>query len=387
MPRVSASTKKSIDIKSVSQSLSQSQPKKKAAKGTVVVQVFKERLRLCWSYLGKRYYLYIGLPDSKLNRTVAESKARVIEGDMATGNFDSTLRKYKPQSQLGFEFLDLWNKFVAHKRKSVTARTIATTFDPVLVKVKEYGLIRTRFDAEQFIAWLQPQISANWAKRMIVILNACFKWGIEQGLTTENPFTGLTRNIKVPPKQPPKPFNREEIGAIIQAFKTDRYYSYYADYVEFLFGTGCRTAEAIGLRWKHLTDNCSTVWIGESLSRGVRKSTKTNKARVVTLTSRLQAMLLARKPQDTKPDDLVFATPNGNAIDDGNFRNRAWKPILTRLEIDYRKPYTTRHTLVSHALDLGENPVMVAQLTGHDVRVLYEKYAGNVNSRPRLPEL
>ena len=61
--------KKSIDLNPVSQSLSQS--RKKAAKGTVVIQVFKERLRLCWSYLGKRYFLYIGLPDSKLNRANA----------------------------------------------------------------------------------------------------------------------------------------------------------------------------------------------------------------------------------------------------------------------------------------------------------------------------
>ncbi len=193
--------------------------------------------------------------------------------------------------------------------------------------------------------------------------------------------------MKVPPKQQCKPFTKEEIGAIIQAFRTDCYYHHYADYVEFLFGTGCRTSEAIGLRWKHLSDDCSTVWIGESLSRGVRKPTKTNRARTVTLTLNLQAMLLKRKPANLDPDELVFSSPKGGAIDDCNFRNRAWKTILTRLEIDYRKPYTTRHTLISHALDLGMNPVMVAQLTGHDVQVLYENYAGNVNSRPRLPEL
>lgn len=54
MARVWDATKNPNDINSVSQF----QPRKKAAKGTVVVQVFKERLRLCWSYLGKRYYLY-----------------------------------------------------------------------------------------------------------------------------------------------------------------------------------------------------------------------------------------------------------------------------------------------------------------------------------------
>ncbi|MFM7449269.1 MAG: site-specific integrase, partial [Leptolyngbyaceae cyanobacterium] len=70
-----------------------------------------------------------------------------------------------------------------------------------------------------------------------------------------------------------------------------------------------------------------------------------------------------------------------------NFAQRAWTKILNELGIDYRRPYNSRHTLVSHALDQGMNPVEVAQLTGHDVKTLYEDYAGSVNSRPRLPEL
>jgi len=197
----------------------------------------------------------------------------------------------------------------------------------------------------------------------------------------------MTKRIKPAPKQPSKPFSKEEMGEIIQAFRSDRYYHYYADYVEFLFGTGCRTGEAIGLKWKHVSDDCSTVWIGESLSRGERRSTKNNRSRTIALTPKLQAMLLAKRPADFDREELVFTAPRRGAIDDGNFRNRAWKTVLTRLEIDYRKPYTTRHTLVSHALDLGMNPVMVAQLTGHDVQVLFKNYAGNVNSRPQLPEL
>ncbi len=81
----------------------------------------------------------------------------------------------------------------------------------------------------------------------------------------------------------PKPFSQEEIKAIIQGFEQDKYYSHYVEFVEFLFGTGCRTGEAIGLCWKHLNEDCSTVWIGESLSRGIRKATKTNRARTITL--------------------------------------------------------------------------------------------------------
>lgn len=201
-----------------------------------------------------------------------------------------------------------------------------------------------------------------------------------------DPWKELIGRVKVPPKQPPKPFTREEIGAIILGFQTDRYYSHYADFVEFLFGTGCRIGEAIGLQWQHVFDDCSGVWIGEAYSRGTRKSTKTNKARTVEMTPKLQVMLKRRRPPEPDKETLVFPGPEGGPINDNNFRRRAWTSVLTKLEIDYRKPYTTRHTLVSHALDLGMNPVMVAQLTGHDVQVLYQNYAGNVNSRPRLPE-
>jgi integrase len=88
-----------------------------------------------------------------------------------------------------------------------------------------------------------------------------------------NPWEAVLRRIKVPPKQAPKPFTREEMSAVITAFRSDRYYSFYADYVEFLLLSGVRIGEANSLRWRHVADDCSTMWIGESLSRGVRKIT------------------------------------------------------------------------------------------------------------------
>jgi integrase len=132
----------------------------------------------------------------------------------------------------------------------------------------------------------------------------------------------------------PKPFTSEEIKAIIQGFKTDKYYSHYVEFVEFLFGTGCRTGEAIGLCWKHLSGDCSTVWIGESLSRGVRKSTKTNRARTIALTPKLQDILISLKPENIDPELPVFTSSKGNYIDDHNFRNRAWKSVLSKVGND-----------------------------------------------------
>lgn len=241
--------------------------------------------------------------------------------------------------------------------------------------------------SEQLYQYLLGRLAPVTLKQSIVWLSACWQWGIEEEIIEFDPWKPLIKRIKVPPKQMPKPFTQQEIKAIIQGFEQDKYYSHYVEFVEFLFGTGCRTGEAIGLCWKHLSEDCSTVWIGESLSRGIRKATKTNRARTITLTSRLQSLLLSMKSNNFDLEKPVFTSRRGKAVDDHNFRNRAWKSVLAKVGVEYRKPYNTRHTLISHALDRGMNPVAVAQLTGHDVQTLYENYAGNVNSRPILPEI
>jgi integrase len=381
--------------------------KKKEAKGTVKLESDKGWLRLRFTHTGKRRAFALGLPDTNINRKFAEQKARQIELDIISGNFDPTLKKYRPQKTKKKIEADLITaeelilRFIEHKSQFLSSRSLEK-YQTILTHLISFNLkgktvvyslaLRSVVELEQdcsdqFYQYLSRKLAPITLKQSIVCLSACWQWGIEQEIIKFDPWKPLLKRIKVPPKQMPKPFTKGEIQAIIQGFKQDRYYSYYFEFVEFLFGTGCRTGEAIGLCWKHLNEDCSTVWIGESLSRGIRKATKTNRARTITLTSRLQSLLLSMKSKNFDLERPVFTTRKGNLIDDHNFRNRAWKSILAKVGVEYRKPYNTRHTLISHALDQGMNPVAVAQLTGHDVQTLYENYAGNVNSRPKLPKL
>jgi integrase len=370
--------------------------KPKSPHGTVTVQVYKARIRLVWTcpVNRKRIYLALSLPDSAINRNAAQQKALFIQNDMGSGNYDPTLKKYKSESQIERDRLtivDLFQQFMDYKAKGVTPKTLEKY--KATLKYIERFFEDLKADqvgesqAEGFGAYLAKcDLSKDQCKRRLEELKACWTWAIERKLLKDNnPWIEPYRRVKVPPQQMPKPFSSEEIGAIVQAFRSDRAYCCYADFVEFLFATGCRTGEAIGLQWKHLNDNCSGVWIGEILTRGKRRPVKSNKARSFGLTENLQKLLLARRPVDVDPEALVFTGPTGKCIDDGNFRNRAWKTVLTRLEVDYRHPYNTRSTLVSHALELGMSPVSIAQLTGHDVKVLYDRYAGAIASSPQLP--
>src|SRR4028118_1520338 len=94
-------------------------------KGSVNIEVFKDRLRLAWSLEGKRFWLYIGLPDTKPNRKAAEIEVRTIELDITSGNFDPSRVKYKPQKQESISVSDLFHQFVEYKRRKIEPATLA----------------------------------------------------------------------------------------------------------------------------------------------------------------------------------------------------------------------------------------------------------------------
>ncbi|MEG3988929.1 tyrosine-type recombinase/integrase [Microcoleus sp. S28C3] len=357
-------------------------------KGSVNIEVFKDRLRLAWSWQGKRFWLYLGLPDSIVNRKAASIKARTIELDMTSGNFDPSLAKYKPQKQESISVSDLFHQFIEYKRRKVEPSTFAKYLGlekHVSAFFKNKSTISvSETVAEKFRDWLAQKLEPGTVRERIIMLNACWEWARKKKLVLENPWEEV--KVNVAPKQRPEPFTLTEISAIVQKFRSNENLKHYADYVEFKFGVGLRTGEAAALVWRHCSHNCDRIWIGESLSNGDRKAAKRNKDRTVPLTPRLQQLLLSRRSTDFQPDDLIFTSIEGRAIDSKNFCNRYWKPALASLEIDYRKPYNTRHTLISHGLESGMNPVSIAALTGHDVRTLYENYAGLVNP-PKLPDL
>jgi integrase len=101
----------------------------KSPHGTVSVQQYKERLRLIWTcpVEHKRRYLYLGLPDSAINRRAAQQKALFIQNDMGSGNYDPTLKKYKTERQIERDRLtivDLFQQFMDYKAKGVTPKTL-----------------------------------------------------------------------------------------------------------------------------------------------------------------------------------------------------------------------------------------------------------------------
>lgn len=104
---------------------------------------------------------------------------------------------------------------------------------------------------------------------------------------------------------------------MIEAFRSDRYYKFYAPLVEFLFATGARPSEAIALQWKHITSDLKFISFEQAVTvsekgLSVKQGLKTQEKRKFSCNAKVQETLRSIKPEDAKPDDLLFLVQRGN---------------------------------------------------------------------------
>ena len=364
----------------------------KKPKGTVAITVDKGRLRLRWQAEGKRYTLYLGILDTPENRKLAQAKAISIELDVNSGNFDKSLNKYKSTTkrtvekpiEIRYSANEILQAYT-EQCKHLDPRTIEK-YKALCNHLLAFELKHQEIEPQKFIEYLKTYQKARTIRDRLAILKATWRLATSKQLTQKNIWLAIdAKSIKTGTKQPPKPFSKEEINAILKGFKESEKYSFYYNYVRFLFLTGFRTGEAVGLRWRHIADDYSYIWVGEIITNGQQKPAKNHKDRIFPCNQELKEFLLSIKPDNSTANDLIFTSPKGQPINANNFCRRAWRTILTAAGIPFRKPYNTRHTFVSHCLISGMHPLEVAPITGHDVQVLYKNYAGNVTGKAEVP--
>ncbi len=368
--------------------------KPKSNKGKVSTISLRGKLFLRWTYEGQRYHLYLSVPDTTANRDVVQLTANKIEYDVRHGRFDRSLSSYKSEACLStatpdappkLKLKEIWARYVDYRAPNVSPKTIENTYKPVtmhLEKCKTDGIDDVLvFRKELFKATTRQQ-----ARRTLMQLSACCKWSLQHGLIEGNPFDGMYNELSKDKPAPPMAFTVEERDAIIAAFETHNApgisYSYYAPFVKFLFWTGCRPSEAIGLKWGSITSDCSRVHFHESMvavngAMVHRKETKTGGKRWFTCPARLQELLqsLSRGGKD----ELVFPSPTGKAINSGNFSQRAWRTVLTGLDLTHKDgvkltPYNCRDTFITLQALNGNSSTTIARWCGNSAAVIEAKY-------------
>lgn len=359
-------------------------------KGSVGVESFQGRLRLRLPRqvaTGNRY-LTLGLADTRENRKIALAKAKLIESDIVLERFDASLEKYKPPTYKPITekmtLTELWEEYTQVKSKSLSVTTINLDFKKTRNHIQSLPS-KQLSSASTIRKFLMEKLSPNAARRVLVQLRACCHWAVDEGLIATNPFSQLPK-IQVKRRKSINPFSREERNLIIQAFEQNLTYSYYTPFVKFLFWTGCRTSEAVGLTWRHIDPPpYRFITFAEALVGKIRKDTKTHSVRKFPTNQALRSLLADVRPDNPDPDAPVFLSKEGLAIDAHNFLNRAWHTVVEGLPIEYRPQYNTRHTFITLCLEEGVQVTQVAAWVGNSPKTIWSHYAGLVNLVP-VPE-
>ena len=306
-------------------------PKTRATKGTISIENVKGRLRMRFRAHRRQFTLTMGLSDTPEHRTHCKAIAAQIERDIVYGHFDSTLCKYKPahlQAAKGSENLaDLWERFTAHKKTQIAPTTLIVTYAHIKAHIERLPKKRLS-DAANIKEHLLSTLKPYHCKHVLMMLSACCTWAVKAKLISENPFAGMAKEIRVPKDSRTHidPFSAEERDTILAAIDSHPKYAHYAPFVRFLFFTGCRTSEAIGLKWKHIDARrilfCDTLTL--ACGKHIAKGTKTGEAREFPINAQLKALLSSIKRQDAKPDEFVFTVKKGRPIHALTFFNCVW---------------------------------------------------------------
>jgi integrase len=279
--------------------------------------------------------------------------------------------------------LEIWDAWVADLNLSRETRS------------DHYANLRSQIACASPLAsetsWLLSlEIAPATFNKKLGYLRACGDWAKSEGLLGNNSW------LKVKPRKGSKeiitPFSKDEATRIIAGF--EKSYPAWVSFTKFLFLSGCRMSEAIGLQWKHVDFERGEICICESLAQckdgngyeRVRKSTKTGSVRYLKINTEL-AKLLTQVSRSQNSEDLIFKNPSGTShIDSNNFRDR-WKKVLAATNIPYRRPHVIRHSFASHAIEQGIPLTGVAYLLGHsDTRMVASTY-GHLVNRPSLPNI
>ncbi len=364
--------------------------KPKTPAGQPVIKVNHGRLQIIVNYRGNRKTHSLGLPDSKQNRVYAEMVKARIASDLLNDNFDPTFEKYKrdalkPDEDKPCEDISiaqLWDLYTNYKRPQLAPSTIAKDFDRISNHISKFP-VTTLDGAVAVRDYLNSTTTPNATKRVLTQLNACCAWAVESKLIAVNPFVGMAAGIVAPRSKDDgediDPFSPDERDRIIAALKLRG--DDYAALVEFIFRTGCRSSEAVGIQLKHISPDFKTITFSQAVTvsengLAVKQGLKTQQKRVFPCGKDLTAFLKSIAPEQIDREQFIFRSPKGKFIDFHNFSNRVWHPTLASLDIKQRNPYQMRHTFITFCINSGMNAKDVARLVGNSAEIIYKHYMG-----------
>lgn len=357
-------------------------------------------LLIDFRYRGERCREQTMLPDTAANRSRLTALADRIERAINTGAFryadyfPNSRRALDESSEVGTaeapepagrsdipKFSDFAKQFIEESaprwRKrylleitQLVERTLTPRFgEKRLDQISKADLLAFRAELAQRPGRGGQKLSARRINKIIMQFKAILNEGCER-YELPSPARGL-KALKQK-RSDAKPFSLEQVETLIAMVRDD-----YRPYLTVRCFTGLRTAEANGLQWGDIDFDRNTLRVERTLSRNGDGELKTESSRrEIPMIPLVRQAMEQQYAWRVKNSALVFHSPGGKPIDEVNFANRVWYPLLRHIGLSKRPPYHMRHTAATLMLGSGENPEWVARILGHaNTDMLFRVYS------------
>lgn len=373
------------------------------------------RLVIDFTYQGVRCREQTALNDTAQNRKRLESIVVSIKKALSEGTFDYS--QYFPQSPMvrrfvksneGIaiqgggdshaanssevgptfsDFAETWfnERCIEWRRSHI--KSLRSTLDGRLIPAfgKKVVSSITKSDVLEFRATLAKVegrgrrigLSPKRINEIIGLLRQILEEAADR-FQFKSPLHGI-KKLKVR-KNDIAPFSLDEVQRIIATVRVD-----FKNYFVVRFFTGMRTGEVHGLKWKYIDFDKRLILVRETFVLGEDEYTKTDfSQRDIQMSTPVWEALKHQYDHRNEASEYVFCNLEGHPLDNKNFTDRIWYPLLRHLDLEERRPYQMRHTAATLWLASGEAPEWIARQLGHaNTTMLFSVYSRYVPNLTR----
>jgi len=248
---------------------------------------------------------------------------------------------------------------------------------PFFRKMNFYQISST--ELEKFIATLKKEngknkgekLSHQRVKNILIPLRKIWESAANKyRWILKSPFDGIKDSIPSKKnRRTEKVFRIEEWLKFLHSAP-----AFYRPHMEFMVMTGVSASELSGLKWVDVKER--SIRVERSIVLGEEQERLKNNFRFrrIPLTNSIKRVLEQIRRQC--PESIhLFPMENGTHFDGNSFRKIVWNKALKESQIQYKTPYSTRHTFCAWALLIGMNPLKLVDLMGHSSKLMvFETY-------------
>lgn len=290
-------------------------------------------------------------PLEVLNNLIGKQKKQILSNDF---------------EKFGYMVLDI----TSSKRKQPSQDELEGLFkNRIIPTFKRFRLEDIKpLDIVSLLESQKKEICADRVKKIKNLLNTIFDYAFDNDLVEKNPVQARSVksvDLSYTPKNT-KAYTTEEISLILDNAK-----GWFKIFMELSFKLGLRTGECMALKWSDFDFDTEKLSLQRSITKGViteqniNSSSNKNHFRKIQLFPDL-VKLLKNYYQLRPSDEWLFINKDGRYYRESKtIVDYHLKPLLKKINIEYKTLYATRRSYASVMSYGGENLEDIQKVMGH----------------------